>query len=130
MSFGVLRIRMEIFDQISTGINSPNSRQIRGMKMQDANSTEVNRGGRRLREETPLIETVGGKLRVWRDQKTNEIVIEPPVSAPGMLCGGLISLSERHARHLANSLLLFVAEQESSLTFIAATSPIKAAQDE
>ena len=36
---------------------------------------------RRRHEETPQIETVGGNLKVWRDQRTNEIIIEPPVFA-------------------------------------------------
>ena len=99
--------------------------------MQDASSTDVKRRrGRRRRKETPWIETVGGELRVWRDQGTNEIVIEPPVFAPAKKCGGLITLSARDARHLANSLLLFAAETESSPTFTAATSPIQVAQDE
>ena len=51
--------------------------------MQDASSTDVKRrrGQRRL-EKTPWVETIGGELRVWRDQGTNEIVIEPPVVAP------------------------------------------------
>lgn len=84
--------------------------------------------GRRHHEETPRIETVGGKLRVWRVQGTNEIVIEPPVFAPTKKRSGLISLSARHARHLANSLLLFAEETESSPTFTAARSSIRAAQ--
>ena len=99
--------------------------------MQDASSTDGKRGrGRRRRVEAPRIETVGGELRIWRDQCTNEIVIESPVFAPGMLCGGLISLSARRARHLANSLLLFASESESSPTFTAATFPNQVAQDE
>ena len=69
--------------------------------------------GRGLREETPQMETVGAKLRVWRDQGTNEILIEAPVFRPGTENGGLITLSARDARHLANSLLLFAAETES-----------------
>jgi hypothetical protein len=99
--------------------------------MPDGSSTDVKRRrGRRRREETPEIETVGGELRVWRDQVTNEIVIEPPVFAPAKKCKGLITLSVRDARHLPNSLLLFAAETESSSTFTAATPPIQAAQDE
>jgi hypothetical protein len=98
--------------------------------MHDASSTDVKRrGGPRLREEAPLVETVGGELRVWRDQGTNEIVIEPPVFAPANKCSGLISLSARQARHLANSLSLFAAEAESSPTFTAAKSPIQVARD-
>ena len=98
--------------------------------MQDASSTdEKRRRGRGCREETPWIETVGGQLRVWRDQGTNEIVIEPQVFAPEKKSGGLISLSARHARHLANSLLLFAGETESSPTFTAETPPIQVAQD-
>lgn len=65
-------------------------------------------------------------MRVWRDLGTNEIVIEPPVLAPEKR---LISLSARHARHLASSLLLFAAETESIPAFTAATSPIRVAQD-
>src|SRR5579863_1628844 len=38
--------------------------------------------GRRHHEEAPKIETIGRELRVWRDQGTNKIVIEPPVFAP------------------------------------------------
>ena len=99
--------------------------------MPDGSSTDVKRRrGRRRREETPQIETIGGELRVWRDEGTNEIVIEPPVFAPAKKCEGLITLSARDARHLANSLLLFAAETESSPTFTAATSPIQVAQDE
>jgi hypothetical protein len=83
--------------------------------MQDASSTDVKRRrGQRLLEKTPWVETIGGELRVWRDQGTNEIVIEPSVVAPAKECGGLITLSARDARHLANSLLLFAAETESS----------------
>jgi hypothetical protein len=86
--------------------------------MQDASSTEVNRRrGRRRRKETPQIETIGGELRVWRDQGRNEIVIEPPVVAPAKKRGEFITLSARDARHLANSLLLFAAETESGPTF-------------
>lgn len=85
--------------------------------------------GRRHHEETPRIETVGGKLRVWRVQGTNEIVIEPSVFAPTKKRGGLIYLSARHARHLANSLLLFAEETESSPTFTAARSSIRVARD-
>jgi len=85
--------------------------------MQDASSTDVKRRRRRRHHEETPIETVGGELRVWRDQGTNAIVIEPPVSAPKKR---LISLSARHARHLASSLLLFAAEMDSSLTFTTA----------
>jgi hypothetical protein len=99
--------------------------------MPDGSSTDgKRRRGRRRREETPQIETVGGELRVWRDQGTNEIVIEPPVFAPAKKCEGLITLSVRDARHLANSLLLFAAETESSPTFTAATSAIQIPQNE
>ena len=95
--------------------------------MRNASSTDVKRRRRgRHHKETPPIETVGGELRVWRDRGTNEIVIEPPVLAPKKR---LISLSARHARHLASSLLLFAAETESSLAFTAATSPIRVALD-
>jgi hypothetical protein len=95
--------------------------------MQDARRTAVKRRKvRRRREEAPPIEIVGRDLRVWRDRGTNEIVIEPPVLAPEKR---LISLSARHARHLASSLLLFAAETESSAAFAAATSPIRVAQD-
>jgi hypothetical protein len=98
--------------------------------MPDGCSTDVKRRrGQRRREKAPWVETIGGELRVWRDQGTNEIVIEPPVFAPAKDCGGLITLSARDARHLANSLLLFAAETESS-PFTAATSPIQVAQDE
>jgi len=79
--------------------------------------------------ETPRIEIVGGEFRIWRDQCTNEVVIESPVLAPGMLCGGLISLSARQARHMAHSLLLFAAEAESCPSFTARTSPIQVTQD-
>jgi hypothetical protein len=95
--------------------------------MQDGSSTDVKRRRRRRHhKETPPIETVGSELRVWRDQGTNAIIIEPPVVASGKR---LISLSARHARHLASSLLLFAAETESSPTFTAATFPIRVAQD-
>lgn len=88
--------------------------------MQDASSSNGKRRRiRKRREKTPQTETVGGKLRVWRNQGTNEIVIEPPVLA---LEERLISLSARHARHLASSLLLFAAETELSPTFTAAKS--------
>lgn len=98
--------------------------------MQVASSTDVKRRrNRRRREETPPIETVGGELRVWRDEGKNEIVIEPPVVAKATKCGGFVSLSPRHARHLANSLLLFADETESSSTFTAAKSPTQVAQD-
>jgi hypothetical protein len=96
--------------------------------MPDDSSTDGKR--RRGREETPWIETIAGKLRVWRDRGTNEIVIEPPVLAPAKNSGGLITLSARDARHLANSLLLFAAETESNGTFAAVTSPIQAGQAE
>jgi hypothetical protein len=89
--------------------------------MQHASSTAIKRRRRRRHEGTPLIETVGGELRVWRDQGTNEIVIEPPVLAPKKR---LIALSARHARHLASSLLLFAAETELIPAFTAATSHI------
>ena len=99
--------------------------------MPDGSSTYAKRGrGQRRREKTPWIETIGGELRVWRDQGTNEIVIEPPALAAARKSGGLISLSVRDARHLANSLLLFAAETESSPTCTAATSPIQLGQDE
>ena len=75
--------------------------------------------GRRHHEEAPQIETIGRELRVWRDQGTNKIVIEPPVFAPTKKRDGLISLSTKHARHLASSLLLFAEEAESSPTFTA-----------
>jgi hypothetical protein len=111
--------------------HSLDNRQIGEANMQDGSSTDARRQrGRRRREERPRIETVGGDLRIWRDQRTNEIVLESPVFASGMLCGGLISLSARHARHLANSLLLFAAEAESSPTFTAAASPIQVVPDE
>src|ERR1700693_4076779 len=98
--------------------------------MPDGSSTDVKRRrGQRRREKTPWIETIGGELRVWRDQGKNEIVLEPPVNAPAKECGGLITLSARDARHLANSLLLFAAETESSPTFTAATSPIQVDQE-
>ncbi len=99
--------------------------------MPDGSSTDVKRGrGKRRLEKTPWIETIGGELRVWRDQSKNEIIIEPPILAPAKKCGGLITLSVRDARHLANSLLLFAAETESSPTSNVATSPIQVAQDE
>jgi hypothetical protein len=98
--------------------------------MPDGSSTDVKRRrGQRRREKTPWIETIGGELRVWRDNGTNEIVIEPPVFAPAKKCEGLITLSVRDARHLANSLLLFAAETESSPTFTAETSPIHVDQE-
>ena len=74
----------------------------------------------------PQIEIVGGRLRVWRDQGTNEIVIEPLVFASPEECGSLITLSAKHARHLANSILLFAAETES---LTAANPPIQVAED-
>jgi hypothetical protein len=96
--------------------------------MQDASSTAVKRErARRRREETPPIETVGGELRIWRDQDTNKIVIEPPLLAPEKR---FIALSARHARHLASSLLLFAAETESSPDFIAATPQMHVSSDE
>ncbi len=99
--------------------------------MPDGSSTDVKRRrGQRRREKTPWIETIGGELRVWRDQGTNEIVIEPPVFIPAKECEGLITLSVRDARHLANSLLLFAAETESSAIFTAESSPNQVAQDE
>jgi hypothetical protein len=95
--------------------------------MTNASSTAVKRRRRRRHhKETPPIETVGGELRVWRDRGTNAIVIEPPVLAPEKR---LISLSARHARHLASSLLLFAAETESSPTFTAAMPPFRVTQD-
>jgi hypothetical protein len=51
-------------------------------------------------------------MRVWRDQETDEIVIEPSVFALAKKSGGRITLSARDARHLANSLLLFAEETE------------------
>jgi hypothetical protein len=91
--------------------------------MPDGSSTGAKRRrSRRRRAQTPPIETVGGELRVWRDQGTNEIVIEPQVLTPEKKRGGLISLSARHARHLANSLLLLAAETESNSAFDAARS--------
>ncbi len=98
--------------------------------MQDASLTDVKRRRiRKRREETPQIETVGGNLKVWRDLRTNEIVIEPPAFAQAKKRCGLISLSARHARHLASSLLLFAAETESSPAFTATSSHIRVAQD-
>src|SRR5580700_4723734 len=106
-------------------MSSPTNGQIRGLKMQDASSTDVKRRRRRRHHEESSIEIVGGELRVWRDQATNAIVIEPPVSAPKKR---LISLSAKHARHLASSLLLFAAETESSLTFTTTKSRDKVAE--
>jgi regulatory LacI family protein len=80
-------------------------------------------------EEKPEIETVAGELSVWRDQDTDEIVIESSVFAQAKKRGRLISLTATHARHLANSLLLIAAEAESSLTFTETISPIQVAQD-
>lgn len=97
--------------------------------MPDDSSTDGKRRGRRGREETPWIETIAGELRVWRDQGTNEIVIEQPVSAPANKSGRRIALSTRDARHLANSLLLFAAETESNGTVVAAMLPIHAERD-
>ncbi len=84
---------------------------------------------RGLYEERPEIETVAGELRVWRDQDTDEIFIESSVFALTKKRGRLISLTARHARHLANSLLLFAAEAESSPTFPATISPLQVVQD-
>jgi hypothetical protein len=121
----------KIFDSIQARMSATEHRQIEGLNMLDANSTTEKRPRRRRRrKETPQIETVGGELRVWRDQCTNEIIIESQVLAPGMLCGGLISLSARHARHLANSLLLFASDAESCPTVNAAAPAIQVAQDE
>lgn len=98
--------------------------------MPDGSSTDVKRRrGQRRREKTPWIETIGGELRVWRHQGTNEIVIEPPVFTPAKKCEGLITLSVRDARHLAHSLLLFAAETESSPAVPATTSPIQVDQE-
>jgi hypothetical protein len=81
--------------------------------MQDANSKDIRpRTARRHREGTPEIETVAGEMRVWRDQETDEIVIEPSVFVLAKKSGGRITLSARDARHLANSLLLFAEETE------------------
>jgi hypothetical protein len=109
------------------GINSPDKRQIGGSNMQDASSAAVKRRKvRRRREVTPPIETVGGELRVWRDQPTNAIVIESPVFASEKR---LIALSARDARHLASSLLLFAAETESSPAFTAAMPQMQVSSD-
>ncbi len=86
--------------------------------------------GRIHHEETPRIESVGRQLRVWRDQRTNKILIEPPVFAPKKESDELISLSAKHARHLASSLLLFAEEAESSPTFAAVKSRSQVAQEE
>ena len=81
--------------------------------MQDGNSADVKlRRGRKRHKRTPEIETVAGGLRVWRDQDTDEIVIEPSALALAKRSGGCIALSVRDARHLANSLLLFAEETE------------------
>ncbi len=85
--------------------------------------------GLRRREEYSPIEIIGGRLRVWRDQHTGEIIIEPPVVTPATKCGGLVCLSARDARHLASSLLLFAAETESRPAVTAETSPISVALD-
>jgi hypothetical protein len=99
--------------------------------MPDGSWTDLKRQRtRRRREKKPCIETIGGELRVWRDQGTNEIVIEPPVFALAKECGGLITLSTRDARHLANSLLLFADETESSPNFAAATTSMKVQEAE
>ncbi len=99
--------------------------------MPDNSSTDLKRGrGQRRREKKPWIETIGGELKVWRDQGTNEIVIEPPVLAPAKKAGELITLSARDARHLANSLLLFAAETESSAPFTPASFSLEAGRDE
>jgi hypothetical protein len=98
--------------------------------MPDPSPKEVKRRrGRRRHEEAPRIETVGGELKVWRDEGSNEIVIEPTVFAPERKWRGLITLSARHARHLASSLLLFAGETEASRTFTAETPPIQVAPD-
>jgi hypothetical protein len=95
--------------------------------MQDANSTAAKRRiARKRREETPWIEAVGGELRVWRDQDTNKIVIESPVFAQEKR---LISLSARHARHLASSLLLFADETELSPTHTPAMPQMQVGSD-
>lgn len=94
--------------------------------MRDPSSTHVKRRkSQRRRDETPWIETIGGELSVWRHQGTNEIVIGPSVFAPAKWRGGPITLSERDARHLANSLLLFVDETEWSPPFTTMTSPTR-----
>jgi hypothetical protein len=81
--------------------------------MQDANSKDITpRTVRIHRNEKPEIEIVAGKLKVWRDRATDEIVIEPSALALAKKPGGRITLSARDARHLANSLLLFAEETE------------------
>jgi hypothetical protein len=65
-------------------------------------------------------------VRVWRDQRTNAIVIESPALTPKKR---LIALSARHARHLASSLLLFAAETESSPASAAAMTQIQISAD-
>jgi hypothetical protein len=107
-------------------MNSPTNGQIKGLKMQNASSTDVKRRRRRKHHQESSIEIVGGELRVWRDQGTNVIVIEPPVSAPKKR---LIALSTRHARHLASSLLLFAAETESSPACTAAKPQMQVRSD-
>jgi hypothetical protein len=123
-------IHLESFTKFQQKRIRPDNGQRGELNMQDPSSTEVKRRrGWRRRDATPWVETVGGKLRVWRDQSTNEIVIEPPIVAPAEKRNGLITLSARHARHLANSLFIFAAETESSSTFTAAMSPIQVAQN-
>lgn len=98
--------------------------------MRDAGSTDVKlRRKRRRREEERQIETVACELKVWRDEGTNEIVIAPPLIASAAGSGGRIFLSARHARHLANSLLLFAAETELNPTFTATASHNQVAHD-
>jgi hypothetical protein len=110
--------------------HSPDDRQVEDGTMPDGSSADLKRRrGQGRREKTPWIETIGGELRVWRHQDTNEIVIEPPVFAAAKKCEGLITLSVRDARHLANSLLLFAAETESSPAANAATSSIQVDQE-
>jgi hypothetical protein len=112
---------------MSTGVYSPDKRQIGRLNMQDVGSTAVKRRRvRRRREVTPQIESVGGEVRVWRDQRTNAIVIEPPVFASRKR---LIALSMREARHLASSLLLFAAETESSPASTAAMPQMQVSSD-
>jgi hypothetical protein len=119
------------FFLIPTEMNPLDNGQIGRLNMKVGGSTNVKRRrGQGRCAEMSRIETVGSELRVWRDQYTNEIVVESPYLAPGMLCDGLISLSARHARHLAHSLLLFAAEAESSSILNAAPSAIQVAQNE
>jgi hypothetical protein len=107
-------------------IRSPDNKEIGELKMKHGNSTAIKRPQRRKRREKPPVEIVGGELRVWRDRHTDRIVIDSPVFAPEKR---LISLTARHARHLASSLLLFAAETESSPSFTAATSSNRVMQD-